>query len=379
MQGLDPKRFLHDHWQRQPLFLREALPGFEAPLTPEELAGLACEPDVESRLVLQRGGEHPWEVRHGPFLPKEFSELGEQGWSLLVHGVDRFVDEVAALLDPFRFLPNWRIDDVMVSYAPPGGSVGAHLDAYDVFLLQGTGTRRWSIESEPRGPLDRALVDDVDVELLKTFDPDQSWRCAPGDLLYLPPGHAHHGVAVDACTTYSIGFRAPSHDEAVEAWLGELAGRSHDATRATDRTRSPSHDPGHLDIDLVAEIATACRQATARDPERWVGSFLTRPRSGEVELYDLEALDEPAPELEPFTALRRSAPSHFAYREHGKEIDLYVGGRCLPRPHDDLDFVRLLCGREPLGQERLRPFLAEPSRARLLARLVSAGFLSPVE
>lgn len=389
-ERFDPERFTAEVWQQCPLFLRGAFEAFEAPLSPEELAGLACEPEVESRLVLERGGDRPWEVRYGPFTPEAFAALPAEGWSLLVHGVDRLVDGVAALLEPFRFLPNWCLDDVMVSYAPPGSSVGAHLDAYDVFLLQGTGTRRWSIEGKPRPLRDRATVPDVDVDLLRSFEPDRSWRCAPGDLLYLPAGHAHHGVAVDACTTYSIGFRAPSRADAVGGWLAELAARSVPEERLTARAGSIVEDPGRLDEELVRRIAGWCREACAADADRWAGSLLTRPRAAEIELYDLEALDStdsteateqssPASRSDPKAALRRSAPAHFAYRERRDGVDLYVGGRCLPRSSDELDLVRLICGTEPLVPAALSPWLERESCARLIERLIDAGFLSPME
>ena len=372
MAALDVERFLRESWQRRPERLRGLFDAFEAPLSPEELAGLACEPEVESRIVVESEG---WKVRHGPFSAEDFAALPEEGWSLLVHGVDRFVDGVAELLEPFRFLPNWRLDDVMVSYAPAGGSVGAHVDAYDVFLLQGVGTRRWSVESKPRAARDLVYEPDLEIELLKLFEPDQSWRCEPGDVVYLPPGHAHHGVALEPSMTYSIGLRAPAPAEIAREWLDVLAAHLPDGERYRDPGRAPNDDPGLLDDAIVETTARWCRDLGALDPERFVGAMLTRPRAAEEDLFDLEALGAPAEPIEA-QPLRRSAPAHFAYRPHAEGLDLFVGGRRLTLEASALAFVRLLCGRDRLTAERLA---AHPEHHALIAQLVAAGFLSPLD
>src|SRR5690348_813356 len=215
--GLNPRDFLKRHWQKRPLLVRNAFPGFAPPLTAEELAGLACEEGVESRLVVQTRKAPGWKLSHGPFKHKVFTRLPKDRWTLLVQDVDKHLPVAAGLLEPFRFIPDWRIDDLMISYAADGGSVGPHVDAYDVFLLQAEGMRRWDISTAPHADAD---TPGLELKQIKGFKPEESWLLMPGDMLYLPPGVAHHGVAFGECMTFSIGFRAPSQSEL----LADLAG-----------------------------------------------------------------------------------------------------------------------------------------------------------
>ena len=209
--GLTASEFLRDYWQKRPLVIRQAFPGFQSPVSPDELAGLACEEAVESRIVIENDAGKPWQLHNGPFSPDRFSDLPEQDWTLLVQGLDHWVPEIADLLDNFRFIPNWRLDDIMASYAPKGGSVGPHYDMYDVFLLQAQGHRRWTFgghcdHTSPR-------VEGTPLRILSSWDGEETVTLAPGDMLYLPPGIGHHGVAEDDCITLSVGFRAPTIDD----------------------------------------------------------------------------------------------------------------------------------------------------------------------
>ncbi|HKE48550.1 MAG TPA: cupin domain-containing protein, partial [Rhodanobacteraceae bacterium] len=201
--GMPPARFLREFWQKKPLLIRGAVADFRDPLTPDDLAGLACEPSALSRIVIHEARRDRWTLRTGPFDPADFARLPKRDWTLLVQDVDKWDADVAALLPRFSFLPAWRIDDVMVSYAVDGGSVGAHVDHYDVFLLQGLGRRDWRISTDPRAP--KATRDDAEIKLLRTFEPTHAWTLEPGDMLYLPPGVPHHGVADGECLTYSVG------------------------------------------------------------------------------------------------------------------------------------------------------------------------------
>lgn len=215
--NLSVDEFLSEYWQKKPLLIPNAFPNFESPLSPDELAGLALEEEIESRIVIEQGESGFWELRTGPFDESVFSQLPESHWSLLVQAVDLWIPEVKSLLQKFDFLPPWRLDDIMVSYAPEGGSVGPHFDYYDVFLLQGLGQRRWKVGSScdhksPRLP-------DTPLRILSDFESTEEWLLNPGDMLYLPPQFSHWGVAENDCITYSIGFRSPS----LADMLGDLA------------------------------------------------------------------------------------------------------------------------------------------------------------
>lgn len=216
--GLTKQQFLTQYWQKKPLLIRQAFADFDPLITPNELAGLACESDIESRLIIER--EQQWQLRHGPFNDEDFADLPEQNWTLLVQDVDKHLPEMQTLLQPFNFIPNWRRDDLMISFAADGGSVGPHTDGYDVFLLQAEGSRRWQISSQAIA--NPKLLADCDLQILETFEPSETWELQAGDMLYLPPHFGHHGVAVGECMTFSIGFRAPKQTEMLGALLTEL-------------------------------------------------------------------------------------------------------------------------------------------------------------
>jgi 50S ribosomal protein L16 3-hydroxylase len=253
--GMTPARFLRDYWQKRPLLIRGAFPGFVAPLAPEDLAGLACEEMALSRLVRHDRANDRWSVRQGPFAEAEFPALPREDWTLLVQDVDKWDPDVAALLPFFDFLPRWRIDDVMVSFAAPGGSVGAHVDQYDVFLLQGLGRRRWQIDARPAP--DTRFRDDVELRLLRHFEPSHDWILAPGDMLYLPPGVPHHGVALDACLTFSVGMRAPARGEMLVDFAEFLAEQLPDSARYADPDLAPVKDSGQIDEAAMRRVAEA--------------------------------------------------------------------------------------------------------------------------
>ena len=215
--GLSVDQFMRRHWQREPLLVRNALPGFVAPVQPARLFELAASEDAQSRLVTATGGR--WRLTHGPIDPDSLPPLTRARWTLLVQGVDTLDDSVRGLLDRFRFVADARLDDLMISYATDGGGVGPHLDSYDVFLIQAHGRRRWRV-----GP---PCADDIQpglpLKILSRFEPDREWVLEPGDMLYLPPKWAHDGVALGPCMTYSVGFRAPSRHELLCAFLADAA------------------------------------------------------------------------------------------------------------------------------------------------------------
>jgi 50S ribosomal protein L16 3-hydroxylase len=273
--GGAPRRFLQRYWQQRPLLIRQAISGFRGLLSTRELFALAARDDVESRLVMRERGR--WSLTHGPFRHADLRALPERNWTLLVQGVNLHLAAADALLRRFAFLPYSRLDDLLVSHAVPGGGVGPHVDSYDVFLLQGAGRRRWRIGT----PRDAAPKPNLPLKILARFRPEAEWVLEPGDMLYLPPAIAHDGVAIDTCSTYSIGFRAPSAQEIATSFLDWLRDRIALAGQYGDAGRKPVRHPARIGRDLQA-YATATLRRLAWDERaaaQFLGSHLTEPKA----------------------------------------------------------------------------------------------------
>lgn len=266
--------FLHRRWQKRPHFVRNALPDCGAWLNRRELFAWATHDDVESRLVMHHRGR--WSVRHGPFRASELKRLPAAGWSLLVQGIDQIHLEASALLQCFSFIPHARLDDLMVSFAPPGGGVGPHVDSYDVFLLQGPGARRWRMSAQK----DLALVEDAPLRLLKRFRATREWRCTQGDLLYLPPRYAHEGVALEDCFTLSVGFRAPRKQELATHFLEYLQDNLQLDGIYQDRDLRLQQHPGEISDHLLQRFGGMLDgvQWNKHDIRLFCGRYLTEPK-----------------------------------------------------------------------------------------------------
>ena len=278
--GLSAKMFMHRHWQKKPLLIRQALSGFASSLDPAALFALAAREDVESRLVIgQATGEVDWKMRQGPFTRRALPPLKRAGWTLLVQGVDLHVEDAHTLLNRFRFVPDARLDDLMVSYASDGGGVGPHFDSYDVFLLQARGRRRWRISRQK----DLSLVPDAPLKILQNFEPEQEFDLEPGDMLYLPPRYAHDGVAVGECITYSIGFKAPARGDLAGEMLERLAQDAEEVAGDVlyrDGGQAAVESPAAIPAGLN-DFARAALQRVLQDPaafERALGEYLTQPK-----------------------------------------------------------------------------------------------------
>ena len=352
--GLSPRIFLRDYWQKKPLLIRAALPGFNGLLERDELFALARDEDVESRFIAHDASG--WQFERGPLPGSLLKRPKSKPWTVLVQGLNLLLPEADALMRRFSFIPYARLDDLMVSYATNGGGVGPHFDSYDVFLLQGTGRRRWQISAQK----DLSLLDDTPLRILRNFVPEQEWVLEPGDMLYLPPHYAHDGVAEGDCTTYSIGFRAPSAQELGSAFLDHLRDglcldgmyADPDLTLQTD----PAQVPAAM-IDRIAGMLQAIRW-TRGDIEQFVGSYLSEPKPHVF----FDPPDEPLSakrfarqvarqgvRLDTRTQLLRSG-RHFWI--NGEVVDLPSGAtaalrqlaseRSLPRVPDDEDLIALL-------------------------------------
>ena len=362
--GITATQFLRRHWQKKPLLVRQAIPGFAGPLSRGSLFSLATRDDVESRLVLRQRGR--WSLAHGPFRQSDFRALPARNWTLLVQGVNLHLAAGDALLRRFDFIPYARLDDLMVSFAAPGGGVGPHFDSYDVFLLQGTGRRRWRISRQ------RALAPEpgLPLKILARFRPERSWVLEPGDMLYLPPQVAHDGTAVDACMTCSIGFRAPSAQEFAVAFLDWLRDRvSLDGCYA-DRDLAPTSEPARIGTAMRSRAAAMLRRVRwdERATASFLGSYLTEPK--------------PAVTFEPPRRLLDAAAFRRAAGRRGLRLDsrtqllyddrqLFINGEAIAWPARGEQLLKRLANRRQLGSTELRARSAFP----LLHRWYCDGFL----
>lgn len=367
----DCHAFLRDYWQQRPLLIRNPWKAWRNPLEADELAGLACETEVESRLIIRTGGG--WQVEHGPFAQARFGQLGTGRWTLLVQAVDHAVPAVAALLEPFRFVPNWRVDDVMVSYATDEGGVGPHFDRYDVFLIQGLGRRRWRIGAS----CDRAtaLAPHDDPRLLADFTPTAEWILEPGDILYVPPGVAHDGIAVgDDCMTYSIGFRAPSRGELIAHWCEHLLAGLDEDDRYGDPGLTAQVNPGEIADAAIARLH-AMVTAPLLDPDafaRWFGQYNTTPKYPEIDWRPEKPVGARTirKHLADGRPVRRNPASRFAFIRRGVDtLWLFVDGERLECAGEAAALAEALCAR---AQLRIDPTLATSVAARALLETLFA-------
>lgn len=345
----DIDAFLHDHWQKKPLLIRSPWKAWRNPLKPDELAGLACEDGIEARLIEKAGKD--WKVEHGPLPEERFEKLGKAPWTLLVQAVDQQVPDVAALIEPFRFIPNWRIDDVMVSYASDGGGVGAHFDQYDVFLIQGLGQRRWRLGQHCNE--NSALLPHEDLRLLADFDVTGEWVLEPGDMLYVPPGIAHDGVAVgDDCMTYSIGFRAPSRAELLGAYVDDLLAGMTDDDRYADPGLKQQANPGEITPEAISALHAMMTQALTGKTAfaRWFGEYSSTPKYPDMdwrpeEPITVERLREAFADG---SRLVRNPASRFSFVREGAAVMLFVDGESHECTGETAALARALCASEQI-------------------------------
>jgi len=340
----DPVAFLATHWQRAPLLICNPWDAWQCPIEPDELAGLACEPEVESRLIVQQGPES-WALEQGPFDAERFADLGAQPWTLLVQAVDHHVPEVAALLSQFRFVPDWRIDDVMISFATTDGGVGPHFDQYDVFLIQGRGRRRWRIgqhcdDSTPLRP-------HQELRLLAEFDEQAVYDLGPGDILYVPPGIAHDGIALDDdCMTLSIGFRAPSRTELITGWSDHVLDGLSEDDRYSDPMLPLQSHPGEITAEALERLQAMVLEKLADRAEfaRWFGQFNSAPKYPDMDWSP----EPPLTMVEVHEAAKRGRvlrdfASRFVFVREGEGLVLFVDGETYRCTGAAARFAESLC------------------------------------
>ncbi|MBV8628001.1 MAG: cupin domain-containing protein [Paraburkholderia sp.] len=312
--NLTPAQFMRRYWQKKPLLIRQAIPDIVPPLGRDDLFDLAGADDVEARLITHF--RNKWQLEHGPFAADELPSIRQRAWTLLVQGVDLHDDHARALLDRFRFVPDARLDDLMISYATDGGGVGPHFDSYDVFLLQVHGKRRWRFGAQQ----DLSLRPGLPLKVLQHFEPEEEWLLEPGDMLYLPPHIAHDGIAEGECMTCSIGFRAPSVQELTGQFLYYLAERGEPPAGATELYRDPQQpavdQPAMLPPALVERVGAILAKVKwdERDISTFLGTYLSEPKPSVV-------FDPPARPLNELRFIQRAMQS--GIRLDRKSILLY--------------------------------------------------------
>jgi 50S ribosomal protein L16 3-hydroxylase len=369
LDGMTAETFLEKHWQQKPLLIRNAFPQFEAPLTRAEIFELASREEAESRLIVRRGDA--WSLQHGPFTAKQLRAVADAKWTVLIQDTQHFSREAHQLLNAFNFIPHARIDDLMVSFANKGGGVGPHFDSYDVFLLQGEGERRWQVSAQR----DLTLSDGMPLKILAKFKPQQEWLLKTGDMLYLPPGYAHHGVAESDCITWSIGFRAPGRQELAHAFLDFVRDEIALTGNYQDRHLKPTTSPGAIDAAMEARLLAmlgAVNQAVAGAAlqRRFLGRYLTEPKSHVT-------FESPAPQrLRTFSRAIAGAGIELDLRSRLLSLrgQFFINGETLTVPRADRARWQCLADTRALDAQVISKMSAES--LQLLQNLFQDGFIS---
>ena len=366
---LNWSEFLANYWQKQPTIIRQGFTEFQDPLCADELAGLAMEEDIDSRIVARKHGQ--WLVEHGPFT--DFSAHGETDWTLLVQAVDHWHLEAATLITPFRVLPNWRIDDLMVSYSLPGGGVGPHIDQYDVFIIQGEGKRRWRVGAKlPVKP----HLPHPDLLQVEPFDAIIDVEMLPGDILYIPPGFPHDGYAIEASLNYSVGFRAPSQRELFCALADQLLAEESGCRRYADPDLTLTTTPGAIEPQERHGLIRLMQELLEQDGEHhWLGAILSQQQHQ----LDLQAVEPP---FEPAEVSERLQAGESLTRLGGLKAiyfadnpgDCYLAGERWSAPSQNQSLLKLLCNETELGYEQLTTHLQDSAGLLWLTDIINAGY-----
>ncbi|MDP5137041.1 cupin domain-containing protein [Rheinheimera baltica] len=366
--------FLQEYWQKKPLLIKGGFKGFTDPLSADELAGLAMEEDIESRIVSCINQQ--WDMHTGPF--EDFNQFGEKDWTLLVQAVDHWHPDAAKLLDPFRFIPNWRIDDLMVSFSAPGGGVGSHLDQYDVFIIQGQGKRHWRI-----GMPDNSLQQICPHPRLLQVTPFTACIdviTEPGDILYIPPGCPHDGISIENSLNYSVGFRAPAQKDLLTGLTDHLIDHDISGVRFSDEGREASTSIGAITDSDLSQVQKLLQQLVSDNAilPSWFGCLITRAK------HELDT-NEPDPhygaeEIEEYisegSVLSRTGGLRCCYYQHTSSTDilLFINGDQITLPATELETAQLLCNFTELTSEQNKHFNQSSERLMLLTSFINQGY-----
>lgn len=380
--GLSQQQFLDEYWQKKPLLIRHAFATPVTDLTADDLAGFACEADIESRLIRQTA-ETNWSLAHGPLDESVFAQLPESDWTLLVQDMEKHWPALQRLLQPFDFMPQWRRDDIMISYAVPGGSVGAHIDNYDVFLLQAQGVRRWQINTQPENQPE--WLKDCPLRILQQFTADQSWDLQPGDMLYLPPNFAHHGIAQTDCMTISIGFRAPTQRQLLDAFVDALAEQDTADQFYADADLRSTNTPALIDDNSLMRAKRLLIEAVEQHPALLLKAFGrlvtdTKPALLTWVMPDVDGLETAAALGEFFAQdgiLTRNDFVRLAFYRSTTSLSVFIGGQDYQLPVACAGQVAEICSAAQLQAGDWRQIQQQPPLVDLLLALIAdAAFIA---
>ena len=367
--NITTEEFLRDYWQKKPLVIRGAFPDFEMPFDAGELAGLALETNSPARIILenpitnQRPSENqPWTVKYPPFTDEDFTSTPETHWTFLVNDLERYYPELGNLIEPFRFIPDWRIDDLMVSYAADQGSVGPHVDAYDVFLIQGEGKRRWQVVTDPDYPTE--LLQDSQLAILKNFKHDKEWLLDTGDMLYLPPNMPHHGVAEGECMTFSVGFRAPDTLGLTQSWLESFNNEQNSqqssetkeliTKRFNDAERNIQKSSGEIAIEDIQKLSSLIMDLVKNQEQQlpvFLGKYLTETKNSELEEEQIVSS-----KFSKKADYERQSWTRISYieDEQNKSIHLFAAGQHVTLPQSERAAIQAFCEHYYYSAESLK-------------------------
>jgi 50S ribosomal protein L16 3-hydroxylase len=369
--NISSKQFMQEFWQKKPLLVRQAFADFKSPITAEELAGLACEQEVNSRIVMEKDGDHPWFPVFGPMSDEIYASMPETHWTLVVNDMEKYLPELSWIIDRFRFIPEWRLDDLMMSYAADAGSVGPHFDLYDVFILQGEGKRRWQISQQV--VTEDNQIKETPLRIQKDFQAEEEWIVKPGDMLYLPPGVSHHGISLGESLSYSIGFRATSHADLVNEFVSYITQNLSPLLTYHDPDQLVQQHPNEIKqdaLDRVREIFKQYLQPDHPELQRWFGRYvsdtktdvITEPENELSTIKELQALANTG-------VLNRHPASRFAFAQNPENTLLFIDGEDFEvKP----EFAKALCKQRKISLNELIA-IANADELLLIIELYNQG------
>lgn len=379
--------FLRDYWQKKPLVVRGAFADFDMPFDAGELAGLVCETEAPSRIIAEKGlapDYTPWTAKHSPFTDEDFINTPESHWTFLVNDLERYVPELGNLIEPFRFIPDWRIDDLMVSYAADKGSVGPHVDAYDVFLIQGEGKRRWQVITEPDYPKE---LQATELAILAHFEHDKEWLLDTGDMLYLPPNMPHHGVAEGECFTFSVGFRAPDTLDLSQRWLESFSidanadidtndkhtkGQELVGKRFNDAARKLQKSSGELAAEDIQQLSNLIMEFVKNQQQKlpiFLGKYLTESKNL---TFEEQHYSNKIPKHADY---ERPSWTRIVYIEDTTRntIELFAAGEHISLPEAERTTIQAFCEDYYYSTESLKPLFKHQEFKKLFKKLLKSG------